>query len=283
MPIQGTSVVLNTPETIDVWLAERKKRWPTVQRVQEKKEKIEEAIARGQLPLMSAASRGTKRRREEGQNSQRSNKRHFQNSAQRKKQSEAQTTPFQEPKQCQPAASQPLQDFLPKNSSQPPSSTVDDLDNAEGDSDDEAPEVLSSKQATSHAHSEVQEAGNTLEKLSNTPLTKTPSKLTRPQKKEPKLPPRNPFASRSTLLRNVSFQTRVNALVDSQILKLLRPEIRMTVSNLSQAIRFLVDNDFLRDLEIKPGQVEHNLIEVLQSQPSQPANIPHEPSTPLPQ
>jgi len=37
----------------------------------------------------------------------------------------------------------------------------------------------------------------------------------------------------------------------------------MTVSNLSQAIRFLVDNDFLQDVELKPGQVDHTLIEVM--------------------
>lgn len=45
--------------------------------------------------------------------------------------------------------------------------------------------------------------------------------------------------------------------------QLLLPEIRMTVSNLSQAIRFLVDNDFLRDVELKPGQADHTLIEVV--------------------
>jgi len=34
----------------------------------------------------------------------------------------------------------------------------------------------------------------------------------------------------------------------------LLPEIRVTVSNLSQAIRFLVDNDFLENVELKPGE-----------------------------
>lgn len=42
------------------------------------------------------------------------------------------------------------------------------------------------------------------------------------------------------------------------ILQLLLPEIRMTVSNLSQAIRFIVDNDFLHDVELKPGQAADN-------------------------
>lgn len=37
----------------------------------------------------------------------------------------------------------------------------------------------------------------------------------------------------------------------------------MTVSNLSQAIRFLVDNDFLQGVELEPGHAEDKLIEVL--------------------
>ncbi len=47
----------------------------------------------------------------------------------------------------------------------------------------------------------------------------------------------------------------------------------MTVSNLSQAIRFLVDNDFLRNVELKPGQAaERNRIEVLQEDDHTPNN-----------
>jgi len=65
---------------------------------------------------------------------------------------------------------------------------------------------------------------------------------------QPKKPPRNPFASRPSLLRN-----------------LIVPEIRVTVSNLSQAIRFLVDNDFLRGVELKPGQANEAKIQVLDS------------------
>lgn len=37
----------------------------------------------------------------------------------------------------------------------------------------------------------------------------------------------------------------------------------MTVSNLSQAVRFLVDNDFLRGVEMKPGEAGEKLIEVI--------------------
>ena len=51
-------------------------------------------------------------------------------------------------------------------------------------------------------------------------------------------------------------------------MQLLLPEVRMTVSNLSQAIRFLVDNDFLDDVELKPGEAEERMIQVLDEQPS---------------
>jgi len=70
---------------------------------------------------------------------------------------------------------------------------------------------------------------------------------------QPKKPPRNPFAARTSLLRS-----------------LLLPEIRMTVSNLSQAIHFLVDNDFLENVELVPGQANEKRIEVVSEQPAPP-------------
>jgi hypothetical protein len=43
----------------------------------------------------------------------------------------------------------------------------------------------------------------------------------------------------------------------------------MTVSNLSQAIHFLVDNDFLENVELIPGQANEKRIEVVGEQPAQ--------------
>ena len=53
-------------------------------------------------------------------------------------------------------------------------------------------------------------------------------------------------------------------LTNFSFVQLLLPEIRMTVSNLSQAIRFLVDNDFLDNVELKPGQANEKMIEVIE-------------------
>lgn len=44
----------------------------------------------------------------------------------------------------------------------------------------------------------------------------------------------------------------------------------MTVSNLSQAIRFLVDNDFLENVELRPGQTQEKMIEVISTSDAVP-------------
>ena len=42
----------------------------------------------------------------------------------------------------------------------------------------------------------------------------------------------------------------------------------MTVSNLSQAIHLLVDDDFLDNVELKPGQADERKIEVIGESPA---------------
>ena len=51
IPIQGTSITLDSPDLLQAWLAERKKRWPTSARIEEQRTKLEEAEARGQLAI----------------------------------------------------------------------------------------------------------------------------------------------------------------------------------------------------------------------------------------
>lgn len=48
----------------------------------------------------------------------------------------------------------------------------------------------------------------------------------------------------------------------------------MTISNLSQAIRFLVDNDFLDNVELRPGQADEKMIEVIESTTDEPTVAP---------
>lgn len=49
MPIPGTGITLTTPEAIDAWIAERRKKWPSAARVEEKLKTRAEAIERGEL------------------------------------------------------------------------------------------------------------------------------------------------------------------------------------------------------------------------------------------
>jgi len=62
VPIQGTSVTLDSPDILEAWLAERKKRWPTSIRVEERKTKLQAAAARGEL---SIHDRGFSRKRKQ--------------------------------------------------------------------------------------------------------------------------------------------------------------------------------------------------------------------------
>jgi hypothetical protein len=44
----------------------------------------------------------------------------------------------------------------------------------------------------------------------------------------------------------------------------------VTISNLSQAIRFIADNDFLRNVEMKAGEAENDMIQVVNASTSGP-------------
>jgi hypothetical protein len=52
------------------------------------------------------------------------------------------------------------------------------------------------------------------------------------------------------------------------------------VSNLSQAIHFLVENDFLENVELKPGEANEKRIEVLGGHPAEPEAEPEHVDTP---
>ena len=48
----------------------------------------------------------------------------------------------------------------------------------------------------------------------------------------------------------------------------------MTVSNLSQAIHFLVSNDFLENVETRPGEADEKMIEVIGEKPAAEDSAP---------
>ncbi|KAK0465080.1 uncharacterized protein EV420DRAFT_1475311 [Desarmillaria tabescens] len=221
--IQGTTLVLDSPEVLDSWLAERRKRWPSDNRVQEKKRKQEEAIARGQLSVEELGLFSRKRQRTVG------NEPRVPNRGRQRGRGHVRGTADSGWRGRGGAHPTPAQPPAEPDSS---SSDTDSSDNGE-------PEVLSSKVTSSPV-------------VDDPPSL--PSKVIAPiSRPPPKRPLQPPVPTQPTLLRN-----------------LLLPEIRVTVSNLSQAIRFLVQNDFLRNVELKPGEADEKMIQVIGTNEVQP-------------
>ncbi|KAI9572886.1 hypothetical protein HD554DRAFT_2202714 [Boletus coccyginus] len=238
--IQGTSLVLDSPEVLNAWIAERKRRFPTDEKIRDKKRKLGEAAARGELTPEDIGAGPRKKYRQDttftedgskgyrGKGYQRGRGRRRQGLAQR----EEFRTDFVNDLKTQPADAKSK---CTREASPDAASIVDD---------DEAPEVVSSKVPTAPPCIPKVDTGHDREvQMSHAYPQECARRISQPKK-----PPRNPFMSGSTLLRN-----------------LLLPEIRVTVSNLSQAIRFLVENDFLRDVELRPGEAREQMIEVLGS------------------
>ncbi|KAG2159954.1 uncharacterized protein EDB93DRAFT_1073715 [Suillus bovinus] len=236
--IQGTSLILDSQEAIDGWIAERKNRFPTTQKVEDKKRKLEEAVARGQLTPEDIGLQGRRKRRHDdssfrGQQPRGRGRGRGMGHGSHTSFTISRIQDTSSPMKRQPA---PL----------PPSIPMEQQDRCDSDSssDDGAPEVVSSKLPPAAEVAVVSTPQLKQELQPQAP----PKPIKKPPQLQPKPPPRNPFASRPTLLRS-----------------LLLPEIRITVSNLSQAIRFLVDNDFLRGVEMKPGEAQQTMIEVVGS------------------
>ncbi|TIC00528.1 NADH-ubiquinone oxidoreductase [Wallemia mellicola] len=51
VPVEGTNIMLDTPEAIEKWILERKKRFPSAANIAEKQKEKEDKIARGEIPL----------------------------------------------------------------------------------------------------------------------------------------------------------------------------------------------------------------------------------------
>ncbi|KAJ6610081.1 hypothetical protein B0H10DRAFT_2225366 [Mycena sp. CBHHK59/15] len=258
IPIQGTTIILDTPEVLEAWIAERKQRWPTAARVEDKKRKMDEAVARGQLSLEDSgfAARRKRRRTDEGANDgERQNARGRGRGVGRAR-GRGRGTDAGWSGRGRSGALVPRPRVDTKT---PATESSSDSENSSGDDDDDEPEVVFSKPSFVQGDAPKLEGDLTAEAVvaAQNDLPQPNASVgplevkKKPRPLQPKQPPRNPFASRPTLLRN-----------------LLLPEIRITVSNLSQAIRFLVDNDFLQDVELRPGQANQKLIEVLNEAPS---------------
>lgn len=256
VPIQGTTIILDSPEVLDAWIAERKKRFPTATRVDDKKRKLEEAIARGQLPFVETGFRKRQKiddhcsvgRGDSIRRDRHAKKDHHEGAMGRgHAQGRRSDAGWRgRGRGSSVMHSQPV--LQTPSAAQSESSSEDDNDEPEVVSSKASALVLSTASQAEHALKQGFDS-NTIQTTTERPDLRPAPTTERPNLRPvmPKMPPRNPFASRSTLLRN-----------------LLLPEIRITISNLSQAIRFLVDNDFLCDVELKAGEAEEQMIKVVE-------------------
>ncbi|KAH7911954.1 hypothetical protein BJ138DRAFT_1149494 [Hygrophoropsis aurantiaca] len=246
IPIQGTGLFLNTLEAVDGWIAERKKRFPTAEKVEDKKRKLEEAIARGQLGPEDMGLPGRKKRKMENKSQGEGGaapRGHRNRSRARGKGGKPGQLGGGASSQDPKSMNAEVKEAAAIVSSTVTNIAIESTAGIDSEGDDEAPEVVSSK-ISGILHQEPHDIQDpTANKSSN---NNVPKPVVKKPAQQPKVPTRNPFASRPKLLRN-----------------LLLPEIRITVSNLSQAIRFLVDNDFLRNVEAKPGEASEKRIEVV--------------------
>ena len=189
---------MDSPEVLDAWIAERKKRFPTSSRIEDKKRKLEDAIARGQLNVTSATLHSNKRQKYD----HRFDNRGFHPKIQSRtgKNDYARTTDAGWGGRVRVAPTSPSRAIATNEASHSKPSTEDDTDHE--------PEVLSSKIQHASEIPVVQENKEDAETKALAPSQFVVKNNTTGRHRisalQPKNPPRNPFASRPTLLRNVS-------------------------------------------------------------------------------
>ncbi|KAF9044799.1 hypothetical protein BDZ89DRAFT_942811 [Hymenopellis radicata] len=218
IPIQGTTLILDSPDALEAWIAERKRRWPSSARVEEKKRKMDEAAASGQLSAQDLGLFGKKRKRT---NDSEPSSRPSRGGRGRSRGRGHVDAGWRGRGRGGAAASQRA---VPADAETSSSSSDSDSD------PDGEPEISTSKP---HPDASLEDE-QPLQPIKPLP------------KRQPFVPKASSAPARPSLLRN-----------------LLLPEIRMTVSNLSQAIHFLVENDFLMDVEMKPGEASDKMIQVV--------------------
>ncbi|KAF8898649.1 hypothetical protein BD779DRAFT_1607395 [Infundibulicybe gibba] len=231
IPIQGTNIILDSPDVLDAWIAERKKRWPSHAPCRGEKKRMggsyrSRAVthwwwAQGQEEKEAGDDNGPSDYNPTGRGGAVAEGRLGTREGWRLGSSRSLADTGTPPLSVSIAQVQPPAPNL--------ESISEASDNEDGNS---APEVISSK--IPQVVSEIHQTNEMINPM------KIRARHTRQQ--QPKKPAPNPFASHPTLLRNV---------------------YSLDISNLSQAIRFLVDNDFLDNVELKPGDANNKSIEVI--------------------
>lgn len=196
---------MNTPEDIEAWIAERKKRFPTANRVADKKTKLEEAIARGQLPFDDNSWFPKRPRLEKPNHSANRGRgsgrgRRGRNGPPTTRDGAVTSRVSITPTQTTPGSSS----LQPASPAQPPPVPPEDYNSS--DSDDAPPEALPTKTTrnTVPMSSHPAESPRDPENVEFKPSTR--EKQTGPRRqtaRQPRGPPPVPFGQNTSLLRNV--------------------------------------------------------------------------------
>ncbi|CAE6425069.1 unnamed protein product [Rhizoctonia solani] len=291
--ILGTDVKLDSPEAIATWLEERKKRWPSARRVAEKVQHRREALERGQIltepsrphHLRADSSHGQVGQFHRGRGRGRgksTNQIQIETSRPNQDPQPPPNVPGRgsrargwggrggargrgrgrgRPLTDEPGPVNPKGSKLNAGATSDTNSSISTLSSSESDdstSDDGSgsdmdplKDAVSSKIESPVGTSAGTRACEANEMALVQTCEEVSLKNDRPKQQmfrknapQPPKPAYNPFNQRPSLLRN-----------------LLTPDIQATVSNLSQAIRFLVANDFLEGVELKPGDAENIAIQ----------------------
>jgi len=231
IPVFGTHIILNTEDDIDAWIAERRKKWPTLKRKQEKIERKREAVGRGEIH-MEDLGRKSKRPRIDS------------------------TSPSDNVRPRRPKRTN-LEGAITESASIAPTPEVLEELKAEfnvdpNSSDDQGPEELPSKT--------------------------TPPMLAPYHERDSSVPERCTALLRTQVQsgNKGAFQRSIRGKLNSHaygtkhclLRSLLLPEIGHSVSNLSQAIRFVVENQFFDDVELNAGEGQERLVQTIHPSPN---------------
>ncbi|BEI87042.1 hypothetical protein CcaverHIS002_0703880 [Cutaneotrichosporon cavernicola] len=266
--IQGTGIKLDTPEQIAAWIAERRKKFPTAERVAERKEEEAAAIARGENPRkrkLDAARAAEEWGREASVDGKPVGVRDGKGVGARARGRARLQGPSRPAKATKADSDTVDSDSDSDSGSDSGSSDVssdedEDEDEDEGSDDakveDEADEKDKDKEAEENKTPAKQAcrffARGQCRFGSRCKLEHTrPNTQSVPEKKEePKGPPkpRPPRAPRGPAPNAFARPSMLGAI--------LANPIENTLSQLSQTIRFLVANDMLHRVEVRAGQAE---------------------------
>ncbi|KAJ9118666.1 hypothetical protein QFC22_003886 [Naganishia vaughanmartiniae] len=229
-PIPGTSIRLETEEDIAKWIAQRRARWPTASRVEEKEKERQDKIARGEIDP-HASTRGRRGRGGRAAPSTRGGR--GRGAAEQSSGGRTRDAGYQQ--RSQPALTTEKKEQPGSDDTSPESDSGSD-----SDSDSDSASVSSTGDGPTKT-SELPNTSSPVQVKSPPPSRQNKSRAPQGNQKPPRVQPPAAFTLSTTSSR------------PSLLAALLENPINQTLSSLSQAIQFLVDNDFLYGVELHEG------------------------------